>query len=131
MVPTVYRAVASGAGIGQLGPIPTLKSKVRVKFLDASPYYPIYYGGVTTEDVRLGELTGEPIEEGEEKPEDDDYLHAYGKIDRSGNRWFINTKRDTYEFTHVTGTQISIDGHGRVQIDIADGAVDNLSLIHI
>ena len=105
---------ASGAGIGQFGPIPTLNSRVYVCYLDDSPYYPMYLGGTISEDRKLEDFT----QEGSATA--NDYPYVYGKIDRSGNLTLVNTKRDTFEFHHVTGTRIAIDGYGRVQIDVVN-----------
>ena len=110
----------SNAGIGQMGPIPTKGSRVYISYLDDSPYFPVYIGGTVSIDRRLKDFT-------DDEHDDDglaaDYPNVYGVIDRSGNRWYFNTETDIFEFKHVSGSVLSIDGDGRVRFRIADQAV--------
>ena len=85
----------SGAEIGQFGPIPTIHSKVYVTYLDQSPYYPVYLGGVVSEDRQLDLFTAKG-------GLGDDYPYVYGHIDRSGNVLIVNTKRNTKHTQHLS-----------------------------
>lgn len=55
----------------------------------------------------------------------EDYPNTYGRIDRSGNLFLINTEKDTVKFYHVSGTNISIDGSGHTKIQIANYSSSN------
>ena len=106
---------ASNTTIGKFGPVPTLNSRVYIAYLDDSPYYPVYMGGTVSEDRKLEEFTSGDL--------GDSYPHAYGYIDRSGNRLAVDTEKDLIDFTHVSGTRISVDGSGHVHISVTDNSV--------
>ena len=110
--------LSSNVQIGQMGPIPTLGSRVYMTYIDDSLYFPVYFGGVVAEDRKLDDFTGE------DSSLTEDYPNVYGWIDRSGNRFVVNTVKHHLEFTHISGTRINIDGKGYTQIDIADREVD-------
>jgi hypothetical protein len=52
-----------------------------------------------------------------------DYPYSYGHIDRSGNKWMINTKKDQIVVQHVSGTSLVIDGKGRIRVNVAEQKV--------
>jgi hypothetical protein len=70
-----------------------------------------YFGAFPSEQVVIKELT------------ELDYPHCYGHVDRSGNLWLVNTRRDTIKMIHVSGTSFAVDGKGHMKITIADAAV--------
>lgn len=105
--------VLAGSNTSTLGTlkVPIIGSKVWIQFLDESNYYPIYTGTLTTADLKNTELTAT------------DYPNVYGFIDRSGNKFVVNTEQDTVEFTHITGTQLKISTDGTVTFTNASDTI--------
>lgn len=84
--------------------IPDIHSKCRILYPSDDPYSGVYISGIPNIKEELLE----------------DYPETYGMIDRSGNLFLINTKKDTCNFYHVSGTNLNIDGSGRTKIQIAN-----------
>jgi len=105
-----------GGTTGQLGPIPPVGTKLHMKYHDDSMYHGYYEGSVTTKEQRLKSLT--TGDHGK------DYPNVHGTEDASGTLHAINTKRDTVDYTHVSGTGWSIDGSGNLQVNV-NGGYDN------
>lgn len=93
----------SSGGVGSMS-IPVVGSKIEVSMGNNSSYFPTYGGSPTTKDVK-NEFAQHP-----------DYPHVYGHVDRSGNKFEVNTAKNTVSFTHVTGTTILIKADGSVDI---------------
>lgn len=91
--------------------VPVIGAKVLFKEQDNSQYYPVYMGLPNTKDLKIKELVEE------------DYPHVYARIDRSGNLFWYNTKKDHIKIEHVSGTSIFIDGNGRLKIEVADNKI--------
>jgi len=101
--------------LGCSGPIPSIGSKLNMEYPDDSMYHGMYYGTVTTKDTKIGDFTGS-------SGYGSDYPHVEGNVDESGNLSAVNTKRDTQERTHVSGTSHEIDGAGNVRVRVNGGA---------
>lgn len=96
-------------GNNQVGSIsiPVLGSSILVEYL--SDYSVLYRGEFNQDSNKNAELTGTS------------YPNAYGFIDRSGNKFFVDTANDTVTFTHLSGTQIQLAQDGKVTVVGAKG----------
>lgn len=132
LVNTFSAAAASTLGAVQ---VPQKGARVWTMYLDDSGYHGVYLGAVPRRNTRVTELVGKPNDtdpftganagkpvtpaDQSDQPEyAKDYPHVVGSIDQSGNLLAVNTKRDTIEYTHVSGTSFQVDGKGNVQIAI-------------
>lgn len=91
--------------------IPVLGSRITYTLMGEDQYHPIAIGQPITDKSTVKEIT------------DRNYPHTRGGVDRSGNIWLFDSKEDVFQFTHVTGTSITIDGKGHVYIGVADNKV--------
>jgi len=91
--------------------VPPLGTEVMIEFQDDTIYHPIWHGSRQTYDNANPELTST------------NYPNQIGEIDRSGNKFVRDTKTDAWEFTHVSGSQITFDGFGHIKLVVADGKV--------
>ena len=55
----------------------------------------------------------------------EDYPYCYGRIDRSGTLFIANTNNDTYMIYHSSGTCLTVDGFGKVKIQVANSGDAN------
>lgn len=96
-------------GNNQVGSIsiPVLGSSILVEYL--SDYSVLYRGDFNQDSNKNTELTGTS------------YPNAYGFVDKSGNKFFVDTANDTVAFTHLSGTQIQIAQDGKVTVVGAKG----------
>jgi hypothetical protein len=90
--------------------VPPIGAQVVCSFQSDDALHPFYLGSAINTKLIISELMT-------------DYPNVYGRIDSSGNLVLINTLRDTVSWVQVTGTSIQIDGHGHVQVNVADHAV--------
>jgi hypothetical protein len=89
--------------------IPVKGSTIWIQFLDENT--PIYHGSVVLDTNTIPELTSVS------------YPNAYGFVDASGNKFFVDTQNDTVTFTHLSGAKIFINTDGVCSLD-----TKNLSL---
>lgn len=100
------RQVQGNNQVGSIN-IPVVGSSILVDYL--SDYSVLYRGDFNQDTNKSEELTGTS------------YPNAYGFIDKSGNKFFVDTTNDTVAFTHLSGTQIQIAQDGKVTIIGAKG----------
>lgn len=99
--------------------VPVQGTKVIFYYQDNNIEFPVYVGSPCTQDCAILELI------------ETDYPYVYGRIDGSGNLLLINTLRDTVKFVHISGTNLSIDGSGHINIDVANFSDnENATTIH-
>jgi hypothetical protein len=92
-------------GAGSMGPIPQKGTKLFMKFNSDTIYDASYEGAVPVDGAKVEEFSGK---EGLGA----DYPNVTGSVDASGNRSYVNTKKDTKEDTHVSGTKTHTDADG-------------------
>lgn len=94
----------SGGGIGSFS-VPTLYTKVEVKFMDDSIMHPEYYASPETSDNVISLFTT-------------NYPERYGRVDAAGNVFLVDTKSgsETITVIHKSGTTVSIDSSGNVSL---------------
>ena len=99
-LPWALPVVTNIQGNNQVGSlsIPVVGSSVIIEYID--DYTVVYRGDFNQDTTKIAELVGT------------NYPHCYGYVDRSGNKFFVNTVSDTVTFTHLSGTQIAISGTG-------------------
>lgn len=86
--------------------MPAIGSKVLFTYQDDDGLHPIYIGSVATEDVLVQELL-------------EDYPDAWGFIDKGGNKFFVNEKKSTALWVHVSGSSILFKEDGSVDLLVA------------
>jgi len=99
---------ANGGQGGAHGPIPPVGTVVHVEFRDDSQYHGQYMAGPQDEARNLDEFTNPKTKHGK------DYPHVHGGVDYSGSLHAANSKTDSTERTHVSGTSHKVDGKGNV-----------------
>jgi len=50
----------------------------------------------------------------------ENYPYCYGRVDRSGTLFIANTNDDTYMLYHSSGTCLTIDGFGKIKVQVAN-----------
>ena len=110
-------APASGGSMGSVGPIPKKGTAVRVKYADDTMYYGTYSAASLGEKQQSSELFQGQDTTGKSYPQ------VTSSIDSSGNRLTVNNEKDTFDYEHVSGTRISLDGQGRMAIVVGDKKV--------
>lgn len=98
--------------------VPVVGSRVLIEYLD--DYSLLYRGDFNQDATLLSELTAT------------NYPDCYGFIDKSGNKFLVDTKDDIVTFTHLSGTTISILRDGTTSIkapkSITLSATENLNV---
>lgn len=102
----VFQGAQGNNQVGSIQ-IPVVGSRVIVEFVD--DYTIIYRGTFNQDATQLSELVNT------------DYPNCYGFIDRSGNKFFVNTQTDVVDFTHLSGMQIHIAQDGATTIKSLKG----------
>ena len=90
--------------------IPVLGTIVNVTFQNGDLYNPLYSQATIDGKTNITIFH-------------EDYPHTWGFTDPSGNLLKVNNLKNTYLFQHASGTNIEIDGSGRVRIQVADKKV--------
>lgn len=125
---------------GTHGPVPQVGTQVNVRFRDDSQYHPEYISAPIHDKTRMNEFAPQgklpqqsnaQSQQGQQTQQNNadneyssDYPYVSGNVDPSGNLRADNTKRDTKERTHVSGTSHSIDGKGNSE-EIVNGGWSN------
>jgi hypothetical protein len=103
-MPQAVMMVGNTGGVGSMF-VPVIGSKVYVRYLDSSTYYPIYCGYVTSSDAQVAELM-------------EGYPNSYGWIDGMGNKVFFSAS-GTIDITHATGAKFLFSAAGDVTVKAA------------
>lgn len=119
-------SAGSAAGIGSVN-VPPKGSKVWVMYTDDTMYHSFYLGQVVDKATRMSDVVGAGSDQtGDDAPKDIDqdvansYPDAIVSKDTSGNRMVVDTKANTIDYWHGSGTRFRVDGKGHLQIEIAD-----------
>lgn len=101
---------ANGGDTGSIGPIPPIGTAVKARSDDGELYNMKYSSAATGEKQQAAELSQGKDTTGE------DYPNVTSSIDAGGNRTTVNTKKNTMDYEHASGTRISVDGEGHAHI---------------
>lgn len=93
----------SSPGSGSIS-IPPIGTKVYARMQQGGAGYSMRITGVAYQDNDKTEELHE------------DYPNLHATIDPAGNKIAVNTKTNTFEYTHVSGTTIKIKENGEVEI---------------
>lgn len=108
---------ANGGTMGSIGPIPPIGTAIRGQSPDGTLYNMQYSSSATGDKQQASELYQGKDTTG------NDYPHATSSIDSAGNRTTVNTKRNTMDYEHASGTRVSVDGSGRMVVTVGDKKV--------
>lgn len=99
----------AGEGAGSVN-VPVRFSKVYFRLDDNDPHNPRYSGSPTTDDVN---------KDNELLKDEENYPHSRGTIDDAGNRYNVNSEKETIDHTHKSGTTEHTSADGTKSISSA------------